>query len=144
MTDQITLQQALELVEFQRNTAGFWYVDTVKGNCNAVQGDLDSVGGDCGIIGGDCDRVKGSCGTVEGSCNIIEGSCDKVRGDCGIVKGNCGTVEGDCITVKGHVYRLINGREWQYVETPDEKFRRLLNESGNQELIDTFNQLKDN
>tara|TARA_R110000851_G_scaffold143067_3_gene281894 strand:- start:317 stop:628 length:312 start_codon:yes stop_codon:yes gene_type:complete len=63
----------------------------------------------------------------------------KVGGDvdCGIGGDVHGNVEGD---VEG----TINGREWEFVETPKEKLQRLIEESGNQELIDTFNQLEDN
>ena len=46
--------------------------------------------------------------------------------------------------VDGDVYGTINGREWTFVETPKQKFQRLITESGNQELIDTFNQLENN
>ena len=52
-----------------------------------------------------------------------------------------GSVNGD---INGDVDGTINGREWKFVETPKEKLQRLITESGNQELIDTFNQLEDN
>ena len=67
----------------------------------------------------------------------------------GDIKGNVygnvgGDVDGD---VKGNVYGnfrgTINGRKWKFVETPKDKLQRLIEESGNQELIDTFNQLED-
>lgn len=51
-----------------------------------------------------------------------------------------GRVYGD---VYGDVYGTINGHEWKFVETPKEKLQRLIEESGSQELIDTFNQLED-
>ena len=52
-----------------------------------------------------------------------------------------GDVEGD---VRGYVDGTINGRKWESVESPKDKLQRLITESGNQELIDTFNQLEDN
>jgi len=63
----------------------------------------------------------------------------KVGGDIvGDVKGNVyGTVNGD---VEG----TINGREWEFVETPKEKLQRLIEESGNQELMEAFNQMEIN
>ena len=58
------------------------------------------------------------------------------------VKGDIwGDVEGD---VKGDVWSTIAGRQWQFVETPKEKLQRLIEETGNQELIEAFNQLEDN
>ena len=68
--------------------------------------------------------------TVEQDCDynwyILDVKCD-VEGD----------VEGK---VKGDVWGTINGRPWEFIETPEEKFRRLLDETGNQELIDAFKQ----
>ena len=58
------------------------------------------------------------------------------------VKGHVyGYVDGD---VKCDVYGSINGREWQFVETPKEKLKRLIEETGNEELIEAFYQLEDN
>ena len=64
----------------------------------------------------------------------------------GTVKGNVvGDVEGDINgSVHGNVFGTINGRKWESVETPKEKLHRLIAESGNQELIDTFNQVENN
>ena len=65
----------------------------------------------------------------------------------GSVKGNIyGSVQG----IGGSVYGSINGTvkgkiaglDWKFVETPKEKFRRLLGETGNQELIDAFYQIQ--
>jgi topoisomerase IA-like protein len=115
---QITLEEALKLVKFQKNYGshptynrelGEWYVDTVKGYCR-----------------------------------VVEGNCDTVEGNCHHVVGDCDTVEGMVITVEGGVFGRINGRKWRYVETPKEKFERLLGETGNEELIEAFNQLEDN
>ena len=90
MTDQITLEEALELVIFRRNDDATWCVEHVRGN----------------------------------------------------VRGNVwGNVWG---SVGGNLYGTINGREWQFIETPEQKFRRLLNETRNQELIEAFNQLENN
>ena len=73
----------------------------------------------------------------------IRGVNDNVFGNIsGDVIGNVeGTVTGNIVgTVKG----TINGREWEFIETPEEKLQRLITESGNQELIDTFNQTENN
>ena len=94
MTKQITLEEALELVQFYQYYDGTWHVNNVLGD---VWGDV--------------------YGSVEGSIKRHVG----------------GTIGG-----------TINGREWQYVETPKEKFIRLLAETHNQELIDAFNQLENN
>ena len=70
-----------------------------------------------------------------------------VNGDVeGDVVGNvCGDVDGNILgDVNGIVFGEINGREWESVETPEKKLQRLIAESGNQELIDTFNQMEDN
>ena len=137
MTDQITLQECLDLVEFRKYSDGEWYVDIVKGNCNAVHGDVDYVGGDCGA-------VEGNCGTVGGNCETVEGNCGTLEGSCLVVKGSCDMIEGSCIFVEGHVHGTINGRKWQYVETPKERFERLLEETEDEELIEAFKQLEDN
>lgn len=102
MAEQITLEEALKLVEFQKNCHGKWCVVVVRGNCH-----------------------------------IVEGSCHIVKGNCGFVKGNCGFVEGT-------VYQTISNRKWQYVETPKERFERLLGETENKKLIEAFKQLEDN
>ena len=70
-----------------------------------------------------------------------------VSGDVlGSISGNVrgaiyGNVDG---IVKGIVKGKINSRKWTFIETPKEKFQRLLQGTRNQELIDTFNQLEDN
>ena len=46
--------------------------------------------------------------------------------------------------VEGGVWGTINGLKWQFVETPKGKLQRLIKETGNQELIDAFNQLENN
>jgi len=65
--------------------------------------------------------------------------------DVGSVHGNVrGFIRGDVLgDVCGIVNGRINNREWKFVETPKDKLQRLIEESGNQELIDTFNQLED-
>ena len=72
------------------------------------------------------------------------------HGDAGewVVLSVHGGVGGDIVgDIKGNVYGnfrgTINGRKWKFVETPKDKLQRLIEESGNQELIDTFNQLED-
>jgi hypothetical protein len=109
MTEQITLEQALELVDFDQGNDGTWHVTVVKGFCSFVKGD---------------------CGTVEGNC--------------GTVKGYCGTVEGNCGIVDGCVLDTINGRQWQYVETPRERVMRLVKEGAAiDELLKALEQLND-
>lgn len=82
MPEQITLEQALELVSFTKPRVGGWKVLT-------VYGDVD------------------------------------------------GDVLGD---VLGDVWGNVNGRSWESVETPQEKLERLILKSGDQELIEAFNQ----
>lgn len=66
-----------------------------------------------------------------------------VRGDVrGDVLGDIrGGVHGD---VNARVLGKINGRSWQSVETPQERLERLILNSGDQELIEAFNQLQEN
>ena len=60
----------------------------------------------------------------------------------GAVYGNVhGNVFGN---VFGNVSGTINGCKWEFIETPEDKLRRLITASGNQELIDTFNQFENN
>jgi len=69
-----------------------------------------------------------------------------VHGDVLGVKGNVFNDVGGNIygKVGGNVKGRINGRVWRFVETPKDKLQRLITESGDQELIDTFNQMEDN
>ena len=116
MTDQITLKEALKLVEFRKDFHGKWYVNLVKG---------------------DCDWVRGSCHFVEGNCRIIQGDCQIVKGDCNLVAGNCQSV-------KGTVYQTINGRKWQYIETPKEALRRLVKAGASKdEILAAIDQLQE-
>jgi hypothetical protein len=123
MAEQITLEKVLELVTFCQKLDGTWVVANVKSNCSIVEGN-------CGTVKGYCGTVKGYCGTVEGNCNFVEGDCVIVKGDCELVGGK--------------VFKTINGCQWQYIETPKQKLHRLIKETGNQELIEAFNQLVDN
>lgn len=121
MTEQITLDEALRLVDFYYHPNTGWRVETVKGNCITVEGY-------CSIVEGNCGIVKRNCSTVEGNCSIVEGNCGVVKGDCHTVKGSCHIVEGNCHTIEGRVLSTIDGRQWQYVETSMEKIVRLLEE----------------
>ena len=58
--------------------------------------------------------------------------------------GNCHMVKGNCNFVVGTVHETINNRNWQYVETPKERFERLLEKTENKELIEAFKQLENN
>ena len=122
MTDQITLEEALALVSFYHKGAQGWQVRAVFGSVGGyVDGDVN------GNVYGD---VKG---TVKGNVDV------DVKGT---VKGNVdGSVFG---YVFGNVLGTINGRSWEFVESPEEKVQRLIEESGNQELIDAFNQVENN
>ena len=63
----------------------------------------------------------------------------KVKGN---INGNIdGYVFGDVI---GNISGSIKGKEWQFVETPKDKLKRLIKEKGDEELIEAFNQLEDN
>ena len=56
-----------------------------------------------------------------------------------------GSVYGDIHQdVTGEVLGKINGRNWQSIESPMEKLGRLIKESGDAEMLETFNQLEDN
>ena len=121
MTKQITLEEALKLVSFHHITCCGWTVLDVDGDIDgAVNGHI--FGDVNGGINGDVN------GTIRGS---VDGH---IFGD---VKGCIsGDIYGD---IKGTVDGTINGRSWKFVETPKDKLQRLITESGNQELIDTFN-----
>jgi len=121
--NQITLKEALNLVHF-KFIEGEWHVSVVRG---------------------DCDVVAGNCDTVKGRCNRVKGDCDLVEGDCLVVEGNCDIIGGSCIFVGDHVYGTINGRKWEYVETPKERLERLIEEGADKDqLLEAFNQLEDN
>ena len=114
MTKQITLEEALKLVNFyHRDTCG-WQVREVKGD------------------------IKGTVvGSISGNVNgAVNGA---IYGNVG--GGIYGDVE-DSIT--GTVKGTINGQSWEFVETPKKKFQRLLQRTRNQELIDAFNQWENN
>lgn len=113
MTEQITLEKALQLVTFTKDSAGKWRVGIVHGNV------YDDVCGD----------VRGSVrGDVDG--NVFGNVGGNVHG---YVWGNVG----------GNVWGTISGKKWTSFETPREKLARLINEKGDQELIEAFNELED-
>ena len=76
------------------------------------------------------------CGWVHGEVN---GSVNDVRGN--VLGDVYGDVRGN---VNGKVLGKINGRRWESVETPQEKLKRLIQESGDQELIEAFKQQLEN
>ena len=56
-----------------------------------------------------------------------------------------GSVYGDIHEdVTGRVLGKINGRNWQSIESPMEKLGRLIKESGDEEMLEAFNQLENN
>ena len=119
MTNQITLEEVLELVTFKQYPNNTWLICDVKGT---ITGDV--IGSICGNVGGDVG------GYITGS----------VFGDvCGDVGGIVGR------SVGGKVWGTINGREWEYVETPKDKLKRLIREGSDQkELLWAVDQLEDN
>ena len=68
-----------------------------------------------------------------------------VKGHCGTVKGYCGIVEGNCLRVGGKVLTTINGKKWQYIETPRERLERLIKEGATKgQLLEAVNQMEEN
>ena len=108
MTDQITLEEALELVSFTQDEDGEWQVKDVYGyvHGDTYRGVFGNVGGDVGgSVSGDVrGKVWGSvCGNV-------------VRDVGGSIGGNVGgTVKGD-----------IKLGEWQRMKTPRPTREQLL------------------
>ena len=78
-------------------------------------------------------------------CTIF-GDVGDVFGDVGDVSGSVGDVFGDvCGDVYGIVRGKINGKEWQFIETPKDKLKRLIEEGADKEqLLEAFNQLENN
>lgn len=104
-----TIEEVLQLVEFDRNEDGNLRVKKV---CGDVYGDVQgNVWGS--VFGNVKNNVWGDvCGDVVGS---VEGSVwDNVNG-----------------TVRGK----ISGREWQFVETPKDRAVRLIREGRGEEAI---------
>ena len=87
-------------------------------------------------------QVKNVKGTVFG--NVLGDVKDSVRGDVTVVLGNVHTVGGDVCAVCGNVQGNIDGRKWKFVETPKDKLKRLIEESGDHDLLKTFNQMENN
>jgi len=130
MTEQITLEEALRLVSFYQEIEGTWHVEDVNDNVvGYVKGD---------VLGDVCGDIKGN---VRG----------RVLGDVqGGIAGNVthtitGNVYGNVIgNVSGYVGGTIAGREYKLVETPKDKLRKLIEESGTNEMLELLNQLEDN
>ncbi len=57
-----------------------------------------------------------------------------------------GDIEGDLFRLGDGHYILVNadGRAWQFIVTHKDKLKRLLEEKGDKELIEAFNQLENN
>ena len=119
MTNQITLEEALKLVSFWYNAYGEWEIGDVLGNVHGdVHGSVD--GNVRGNIRGFVERhVYGSVGlSVHGS---VHGSV-------------WGTVDGD-----------IKSDEWQRVESPRQKLKRLIEVGADKEtLLQAVYQLEGN
>jgi hypothetical protein len=118
MTNQITRDELLYLIRVEKGIDGGWYISGVLTDVyGKVQGDVYA------DIGGDV------YGNIEGS--VTGHVRDNVHGH---VRGN----------VFGDVDGTINGREWNFVETPREKLKRLIDEGADKEqLIEAINQLED-
>ena len=116
---EITIEEALKLVSFMQDCCGEWKIKDVFGY---VYGDV------CRGVRGD---VKGN---VHGSVNGY------VVGDIG------GGVGGDvCGHIGGTVEGNIESDEWQRVETPPQKLKRLIEEGADKKrLLEAFNQMEDN
>jgi hypothetical protein len=118
MTNQITRDELLDLIRVEKGIDGGWYISGVLTDVyGKIQGDV------YGDIGG----------------NVFGNIEDSVTGDVG------GNVTGD---VRGNVFGdvdgTINGKHWQYVETPVEKLKRLVAEDADREQItEAINQLED-
>ena len=127
MAKQITLEELLELVTVKQMPNGSWRIIGVYGT---VYGDVR--GEVRGFVGGD---VGGTVyGTVYGD---VRGN---ISGDVGGDVG--GTVWGN---VDGIVRGTITGKEWQYIETPKDKIKRLLEEGADKEqLLEAVSQMEDN
>lgn len=116
MNEQITLKEVLELVNFTYSVVigRGWQVASVKGDVR---------------------------GTVHG--NVYGSVRGSIRGD--VTSDVHGDIYGDVHrSVEGKLGGTINGKQWQYVETPRQKVERLIKETGNTELLKAFNQLEDN
>lgn len=120
MANQIPIEEALKLVQFKQVPNGSWCVENVKGDIEGnVYGNVEG-------------NVKGN---LEGN---LEGD---VFGNVGDVYGNVGDVWGN---VLGSVEGTINGRKWQFIETPKEKLGRLIREGADKaQLLEAFNQLEE-
>ena len=72
---------------------------------------------------------------------------ENVKGKiCGHVCGSVyGSVAGNVYgSVGGTVRTTINGRRWQFIETPKEKLKRLIQEGADKaQLLEAFNQLEE-
>ena len=134
MDEQITLEEALELVTFYQGVDGTWRIKNVKSDViGNVHGNVCGVKGSVGTVDGNVDTVKGS---------VLVGVGGSVKGT---VEGNVTVVGGNVWThVGGTVYGTINDCKWQFIETPKEKLQRLIKETGNQELLEAFNRVEDN
>ena len=119
--EEPTMEEVLELVEFERNADGRLRVRMVYGNvCGSVIGNVWGDVQGC-VRGSVCADVGGN---VKGSvwANVYGSVFGSVKGD---VLGN----------VWGDVQGTINGREWQFVETPKERAIRLIREGRGEEAI---------
>lgn len=130
--EDITLEEVLKMVTFERtHSSGKFVVQDV--NCSIWGNVSGSIGGNVSsYIKGNVSSIFGNVrGNVGGNVGgDVEGNVERnVRGNVGgSVFGN---VEGDVGNVKG----TINGRDWQYIETPREKAIRLIREGKGEEAI---------
>ena len=87
-------------------------------------------------------HVQGVNGDIHGT---VQGSVGAIKGACCIVDGDCDVVEGNCHRVGGKVLTTINGKKWQYIETPRERLERLIKEGATKgQLLEAVNQMEEN
>ena len=132
MAEQITLEKALELVDFEF-VDGAWRVKRVAGGFIDMRNLMT-------------EQPMAEQITLEEALELVEFQKDCLgKWYVRAVKGNCDIVEGNCDIVEGTVYQTINGRKWQYVETPKEALKRLVKEGADEDkLLVVIEQLEDN
>lgn len=85
--------------------------------------------------------------TLDTVLNLVSVSYDTLSREFRVtkVKGNSlMVVDGDCGTVTGTVSGTINGREWQSMESPKEKLKRLIKVGAcTEDLLDAFEEMED-
>lgn len=115
VNEQITIEQALDLVEFKQYPDGTWFVYKVKSNCGEVEGNLGKVNGNCGRVGGVVyETINGRPWKYDerpetDNCEIeeitLEGALEVIKSESW--PEVCWSTEDDL------TYITINGRKWR-------------------------------